>query len=470
MGGLGNLFTMQKTMDQAKQCSGPLNRRRFIQAGSLALGGLSLTDVLAGRALADNSDKDTSVILVFLSGGPSQLETYDLKPDAPSSYRGVYGSIETTVPGINICDRFPLQAKLADKFSLVRTLHHNMDSHSDGGIVVLTGKSPKKPDPTSRSKSDHPDFGSIASKVRGMTRHAIPPYAAVPQQLQMTRPGYLGLHHGAFDVGDPSSSSYAPPQWAQLSRRDEDILKNRRTLLTRLDRFRNGVDLRGSLRGTEEFRDLAFQLLTSSRTARAFDIAREDDKLRDEYGRNPWGQSCLMARRLAEAGTSVVTLYMDRLKTSDPLSNSNWDLHPGADGRPGHFAQFMSVLMPYLDQCLSALIRDIFDRGLDKRIMVVAVGEFGRTPRLSQVGDNTGRDHWPQVYSALISGGGLKMGQVVGATNSKAEYPTERPCTPQDLLATIYRHLGINPRMTHQDFAGRPIAILDTGKPIVELI
>ncbi len=461
---------MIKSSDTAICCPGPLSRRRFIQTGSLALGGLSLTDVLAGRASAGNGGKDTSVILVFLNGGPSQLETYDLKPDAPSSYRGVYEPIETNVPGITICDRFPLQARLADKFSLVRSLHHNMDSHSDGGIVVLTGRSPRKPDPTSRSTSEHPDFGSIVSKVRGMSRHAIPPYAAVPQQLYMTRPGYLGLHHGSFDIGDPSAKDYAPPQWTNVSRQDGAALRNRRPLLRQLDRFHDGEDQRGSLRGTEKFRDLAFRLLTSSKTARAFDIAGEDDRLRDRYGRNPWGQGCLMARRLAEAGTSVVTLYMDRLKTSNPLSNSNWDDHPGADGRPGHYAQFMSVRMPYLDQCLSALIQDVFDRGLDKRIMVVAVGEFGRTPRISQVGDNTGRDHWPQVYSALISGGGLKMGQVVGATNSKAEYPTERPCTPQDLLATIYQHLGIDTDMTHQDFAGRPIAVLDSGQPIRELI
>ena len=450
-------------------CAGPFSRRRFLQAGSLALGGVSLTDVLAGQAESGNTGKDTSVILLFLSGGPSQLETYDLKPDIPSSYRGIYGPIATNVPGITICDRFPLQARLADKFSLVRSLHHNMDSHSDGSITVLTGRSPQKPDPTSRSKSKHPDFGSVASKVRGMSRHAIPPYVAVPHQLRMTRPGYLGLHHRAFDVGDPSAKNYSPPQWANVSRQSGDTLRNRRPLLEQLDRFHDGEGQRDSLQGTDDFRDLAYRLLTSSKTGRAFDISREDDKLRDRYGRNQWGQGCLMARRLAEAGTSVVTLYLDRLKHL-PYIVSNWDDHPGADGRPGHYAQYLSVRMPYLDQCLSALIEDVFDRGLDKRIMVVAVGEFGRTHRISAYDGKTGREPWPQAYSALISGGGLKMGQVVGATNSKAEYPTERPFTPQHLLATIYHHLGIDPEMTHRDFAGRPIAILDNGQPIQDLI
>ena len=449
------------------RCAGPLNRRDFIQVGSLALGGLSLTDVFAGRAAAGDIHKDTSVILAFLNGGPSQLETYDLKPDAPSSYRGVFEPIETNVPGIQIAELFPLQAKLADKFSLVRSLHHDLDSHSDSGIIVLTGKRVRKPDPTSRSKSEHPDFGSIASSVRGMTRHAIPPYAAIPQQLDMTQPSYLGRHHRAFDIGDPSAQDYSPQQFRIVGGRDGEKLENRKTLLKQLDRFRSGLDLSGNLDGMEKFRDLAYRMLTSPKTAQAFDISQEDGKLRDRYGRNMWGQGCLLARRLAEAGTSVITVYFDRLKAA---SNSNWDDHPGADGRPGHFAQFMGPRMPALDQCLSALIQDIFDRGLDKRVMVVAVGEFGRTPRLSQVDGNTGRDHWPRAYTALVSGGGLKMGQVVGATNSKAEYPTERPYTPQDLLATIYRHLGIDIHTTFNDFAGRPIAVLDSGEPIPELI
>jgi len=438
-----------------------------MRVGSLALGGLSLTDVIAGRAVAGDIHKDTSVILVFLNGGPSQLETYDLKPDAPSSYRGVFEAIETNVPGIEIAEPFPLQAKLADKFSLVRSLHHDLDSHSDSGIIVMTGKRVRQPDPSSRSKSEHPDFGSIASSVRGMSRHAIPPYVAVPRQLYMTRPAYLGLHHGAFEIGDPSTKDYSPQQLRIVGERDNSKLNNRRTLLTQLDRFRSGLDLSGSLDGMEKFRNLAYRMLTSPKTAEGFDIAKEDDKLRDRYGRNPWGQGCLLARRLAEAGTSVITVYMDRLEAA---SNSNWDDHPGADGRPGHFAQFMRPRMPTLDQCLSALIEDIFDRGLDKRVMVVAVGEFGRTPRLSQNGNDTGRDHWPQAYTALVSGGGLKMGQVVGATNSKAEYPTERPYTPQDLLATIYRHLGIDIHMTFNSFSGRPIAVLNSGEPIRELI
>ena len=447
----------------------PFNRRSLLQAGALTLGGLTLPDVLAAREASGQSSKDTSVILCFLSGGPSQLETYDVKPDIPSSYRGVYEPINTNVPGIDICDKFPLQAKIADKFSLIRSLYHTFDSHSDSGIVVMTGRRPRKPDPTSRSKSEHPDFGCVASKVRGMSRQTIPPYVGIPSQLYMTQPSYLGRHHRAFSVGDPSAKNYSPPRWS-AGDQDAGMVNRRRSLLNQLDQFRSGKDLHGSVVGTNKFRELAYQLLTSPKSAQAFDISKEKAKTRDRYGRHPWGQACLLARRLAEAGTSVITIYMDRLKSLGPLGDSNWDDHPGADGRPGHYAKFMTFRMPYLDQCLSALIEDIHERALDKRIMVIAMGEFGRTPRISVVGTNYGRDHWPMAYSALVSGGGLKMGQVVGATNSKAEYPTEKPYRPEDLLATVYRHLGIDPRTTFSDFAGRPIPILDGAKPIRELM
>ena len=403
-----------------------------------------------------------------LHGGPSQLETYDLKPDAPSSYRSVFSPIPTNVPGMEICELFPRHAKIADKFSLVRSLNHDVGIHSDGGIIVLTGKRPSKLDPTSQSKSEHPDFGSVTSRVRGMGRHAIPPYVAIPRQPYMTRPTYLGLHHKAFEVSDPSTKSYRPPQIKLAAGRDGKSLADRRTLLKQFDRLRSDIDIAGSMRGTEEFRDLAFQLLTSPQAARAFDISKEDDKLRDRYGRHLWGQGCLLARRLAEAGTGVISLYINTPKTGQEFTN--WDDHIQNAGRPGHFAKYMRTRLPYMDEALTTLIEDIFDRGLDKKIMVVVVGEFGRTPRLSHNNNGTGRNHWPQAYTALVSGGGLKMGQVVGATNSKAEFPTKSPYTPQDLLATIYRHLGIDPQRPFNDFAGRPIPILPSGKPIRELV
>ena len=429
---------------------------------------MGLSDIFAARAAAGQSRRDTSVILLYLHGGPSQLKTYDLKPKAPIEYRSVFNPIPTNVPGLDICELFPRQAKIADKFSLVRSVHHTMSSHTDGGIEVLTGKTPTRPDPTSTSKSEHPDIGSIASRVHGPHPDAIPRYVAIPREPYMTRPTYLGVHHGAYVVGDPARPDYKPPTLQLAAGRDAHGLDDRRSLIHQLDRLRGSFDLRGSLDGMDKFRELAFDMLTGPSVAAAFDLTKENEQLRDRYGRNRWGQACLLARRLAEAGTSVVTLYIDTPK--DGPEFSNWDDHIGNNGHPGHFAQYVKARLPYMDEALATLIEDIFERGLDRRIMVAVLGEFGRTPRLSHNASGTGRDHWPDAQTVLLSGGGLKMGQVVGATNSKAEYPTERPCTPKDILATIYRHLGIDWQATFPDFSGRPIHILGEGSPIKELI
>ena len=449
-------------------CTGPLQRRDFLQAGALALGGLTLPQVLAGRAAAGTSQLDTSVIMLYLHGGPSQLETYDLKPQASTEYRSLFQPIPTNVPGMDICELFPLQAKLADKFSLVRSLHHDIGIHSDGGIIVLTGKRPSKLDPTSRSTSEHPDYGSIASKVRGYSQRSMPPYVAIPGRPYMTTPTYLGLSHSAFEIGHPTASGFSVPHLKRVAGLSGEGLTNRRGLLQQFDRFRAGMDQRGSVAAMDEFRSVAFQMLGSPEVADAFDLSREAATLRERYGNHRWGQGCLLARRLAEAGTAVVTMFLD-----DPITGpeyTNWDDHIGNAGRPGHFADFMARRLPYLDQALSALIEDIFARSLDRRILVLVVGEFGRTPRISHNSMGIGRDHWPQAYTALFSGGGLKMGQVVGATNSKAEFPTASPYTPFDMLATIYHHLGIDRNASFPDFAGRPISILNNGDPIKELI
>lgn len=451
----------------ADRCPGPVSRRAFLRVGSLALGGLTLPQMFQARAAAGNlSGPDTSVIMLYLHGGPSQLETYDLKPNAPSEYRSIFQPISTNVPGMDICELFPLQAKIADKFSIVRSLNHDVNIHSDGGIIVLTGKRPTKLDPASQSKSEHPEFGAIASKFRGLGQSGIPPYIALPNRPYMVRPNYLGNHHSPLELGDPAKKSYNPPK---LSLTDAGVegLSSRRSLLKQLDKMRAQLDFSGSMQGTDDFRQLAFQMLTNSQAAKAFDINQEDDELRDRYGRNSWGQGCLLARRLAEAGTAVVSLMFNSPKSGPEFTN--WDDHIGNAGRPGHFGKYMRVRLPYFDQCLSALIEDIYERNLDKKIMVVVVGEFGRTPRLSVNSGGVGRNHWPEAYSALFSGGGLKMGQVVGATNSKAEYPLERPYSPYDMLATVYRHLGIDYTQALTDFSGRPVHILSDASPIREL-
>lgn len=451
------------------QCPGPLARREFLRAGACALGGLGLADVLSSRSVAgQRAAPETSVILFWMWGGPSQLETWDMKPHAPSEYRGPFSPINTNVPGIDVCELFPLLARQADRYSLVRSLHHEMASHNDGSIELLTGKTPSKADPTSTARSEHPDFGMIASRVRGGRANSLPEYVGIPRQPFMTQPVYLGMSHQAFATGDPSVKDFRPPNLTIGAGLNGNRLDDRRSLVAQLDRYRRDLDLSGSLDGTDQFRQQAFQLLTSPQVAAAFDLDREDPRLRDRYGRHLWGQSCLLARRLAEAGAGVITIDALAPQMGTPLYFS-WDDH--ANAQPGwDMAKGMRWRAEFMDPALSALIDDIHARGLDQKILVVAVGEFGRTPRLSHANGCMGRDHWPQAQSALIAGGGLRMGQVVGATTSKAEFAIERPLTPQDLMATLYRHLGIDATREFPDFSGRPHRILPHGQPIRELI
>lgn len=447
-------------------CPGPIGRRDFLRIGGLALGGLALSDVLRARA-ATRSRPDTAVILVYCLGGASHLETYDLKPDGPEMMRSVFKPIATRVPGLSVCEILPQHARIADRFSLIRSLHHKINIHNDGSILTLTGKEPSVPDPTSTAKSEHPDFGMIAGKLRGPHPAALPPYVSVPSPFHMTRPTYLGSSHQAFATGDVSQPSYAPPL-LRLRGVSEKALDDRRRLLGQLDSVRRMTERTAET--VDRFRQQAFDVLTSPAVARAFDLEREAPKLRERYGRHLWGQACLLARRLAEAGTAVISVVANTPKAGPEFTN--WDDHPGNAMRPGHFAGYMRTRLPYFDQAVAALIEDLFERGLDRRVLVVVVGEFGRTPqiRYGPPDRSLGRDHWPDAYSALVSGGGLRMGQVVGATNARGEFPTDSPVTPQDLLATIYRHLGIDPDHIFTDSLGRPVPVLAHGQPIRPLI
>lgn len=453
-----------------KHCFGPPTRREFLRIGTLALGGMTLPNLLKARAAAGTSSIDTSVIMFWMWGGPSQLETYDLKPDAPSEYRGPFSPINTNVPGLDLCEHFPLQAKIADKLSIIRSLHHEMSAHNDGSIEVLTGKTPSVPDLTSQARSEHPDFGMIAAKVRGARADGLPQYVGAHKAPFMTMPQYLGLGTRAFETGDPSVKDYSPPNVRLIADTDNNRLIERRSLVAQLDRYRRDLDLNGSLAGIDQFRGAAFDILSSPLVANALDLKLEPETVRARYGTHRWGQSCLLARRLAEAGVAVINI--DATATNDKSPHFSWDDHAAAFD----LGVANRERLPQMDQALSALIEEIFERGLDRRILVLACGEFGRTPRLVHAATNfsgmpsVGRDHWPQAFSAMISGGGLRMGRVVGATNSKAEYPTHAPVSPQDLLATVYRHLGIDTTQSFVNFAGRPVPILPYGNPINDLI
>jgi hypothetical protein len=451
----------------------PLSRRRFLQLGSLALASRAITPY----AFADDRPSDdTSVIFLWLPGGPPHMEMYDMKPDAPKEYRGDFNPIRTTVPGLDVCEHMPLHAKTAKRFSIIRSIHHTFSDHGGGHKKFLTARDPFQP---TGFVNDHPMVGSMVAKMRQGR-------AAVPDYVAGTDPGrdgidvfsfgsaYLGPSTHPFSVpGDPSSPKFtvrnldSTPD--RLARLDERL-----KLLGGLDREVPGLP--SSAKTAEEHRRTALRLMNSEKTRIAFDLTKESPRLRERYGMHAWGQRCLLARRLVEAGASFVTMVLENPYQSglSYLKNGtyNWDSH----AVNCHIFDDTKFRLPIYDRAVTALIDDLHDRGLNKKVLLVVTGEFGRTPRITysngtQTGvQQPGRDHWPQAMSVLVSGGGLKMGQVVGSTNAKGEHPKDRPLSVGDLWASVFTHLGIDyERTSFNDHTGRPIPMLPEGKPIAEL-
>lgn len=454
------------------------SRRRFLHAGSLLSLGFGLSQLMRLRAAASETPtrrEETAVILVWLTGGLSHMDTYDLKPEAPLEYRGEFAPIRTNVPGIDVGELLPLHAKIAEKFSLIRSVSHGYGDHDGAHKRILTGRIPKSPQ---GFVNDAPSVGCIVNKVR---EHVLPDMLAFTSGQRSGTDadsysqgaGYLGKSYEPFLVGgDPSDEMWSIPNLSvvpELAPRMGD----RRGLLRQFDRLRREIDQSGLLASSDHFRHKAFSLLTSETARRAFDIAQEYPAVRDRYGRNPYGQQALLARRLVEAGTSFANVVMEHPGGASPADTVyNWDCH----AVNCHVFNDARWRFPPFDQAVSALIEDIHARGLDRRVMIVVTGEFGHTPRISyQKGTGTGvlqpgRDHWPGAMSILVSGGGLRMGQVVGSTNRLGEAPQDRPLSPNDLWATVYRHLGIDTHSAFPDHAGRPMPILPDGEPIRELI
>jgi hypothetical protein len=463
-------------------CPGPVSRRSFLQAGALGLGGLGLADVLRMKAQAgDRSGKkdDTSVIFVWLPGGPPHLDMYDMKPDAPAEYRGAFHPIRTNVPGIDVCELFPRHAKCADKYSIIRSISHTFADHGGGHKKFMAARDPKSPVDT---VNDYPACPSIVSKCRDHLRNGLPNY------VSMTDPGregvdvfafgsaYLGPAYVPFAVpGDPSKADFKVPN-ITLDNRVSDRLTDRQLLLSGFDKVRRAVDSSGMMDAMDDFNGRALSMLTSSRTREAFDLSQEPESTKERYGKHAWGMRALVARRLVEAGCSFVTLVMENPYQSGvewlKQGTYNWDSH-AVNCNIWDDAQ---VRFPIYDQAVTALIEDLYARGIDKKTLLIVTGEFGRTPRVeyttgSQTGvRQPGRDHWPSSMSLIVSGGGLRMGQVIGSTNSKGEVPKDRPLIPGDLWATVFHHLGIDYNESFLDHGGRPTQILSDGAPISELI
>jgi hypothetical protein len=419
-----------------------------------------LSDVL--RAKVDSAalglpKKNISVILLWLDGGPSHLDTYDLKPDAPPEYRGIWRPIKTNVSGVEISELFPLQAKVADKFSIIRSLYHNDGDHFGGAHRILTGR----PGASGADQAGkYPGIGAVAAKVCGARKPGMLPYVAVPIASSVgRRPGYfggnyLGPQFNPFETeGDPNSanfkvSSFQLPQQLTLARLD-----HRRELRQHLDRLRRGGDLSGTMDAMDRFQQQAFEFISGDAARKAFDLQNEPAALRDKYGRHNFGQSTLLARRLVEAGATFVTVHFGGW-------DHHWNLQAGLEKN-----------LPQVDSAVSTLFADLNQRGLLEKVLVVMCGEFGRTPRMNNgAGNGTpGRDHWGNAMSCLIGGGGVKGGRVIGSTNRLGEVPKDRPVTPQDLHATIYNVLGVDSHAQFLNHSGRPVPVVDTGETISEL-
>jgi hypothetical protein len=450
---------------ESRFCDG-VSRRDFLRIGGLALGGLTMPQLLRAEASAGVGRSHKAVIMVFLAGGPSHQDMFDLKPDAPAGIRGEYRPILTDVPGLQICEHMPRLAAMMSKFVVIRSLVGAGPEHSAG--QCLTGYK----DVVSRAQGGRPSLGAVVSQIQGPVSPDIPPFVGLaprtghPPWGNPGEPGYLGLASAPFtpfrserSAGRSKSGSGS----AGLSLDERTIvparLASRRSLRREFDDLRHDLDHSEAMDGMDGYTRRAFDILSSRRVFEALDLNREDPRLRAKYGIGDMnnegdGAPCsmdhfLMARRLVEAGVRVVTISFGR-----------WDTHSDNFGSNRR-------RIPKLDQALSALVEDLHMRGLDRDVSVVVWGEFGRTPRINK---GAGRDHWPPVSFALLAGGGMRTGQVIGATDKLAAYPKDRPVWFQNVFATLYHNLGIDPATLVTDRGGRPMALLDEREPIRELI
>ena len=453
------MLTVQGRSDSGSFCD-RLNRRNFLRIGTLGLGGLTLPQLLKAESVAGSRRPKKSVIMIYLVGGPPHQDMFDLKPLAPKEVAGPWRPIETNVPGFEICEAFPRLAGMADKFSIIRSLVGNQADHD--AIQVFNGHHPRQPKPS----GGWPQFGSMVSKALGPADPATPPfislcYPCTHGPYNEPGPGFLGAAQSPFRPMGPTRDDMI------LNGVTLERLGDRRSLMRGFDQFRREADGTRMMEGMDHFAEQAMGLLTSSRLAEALDLSKEDPRLVARYGTgNPKvfiddngaprvPQSLLMARRLIEAGARVVT-----------LNYSKWDWHGGSYNT---IFKREEEDFPIFDQCVSALLEDLHQRGLDQDCSVLIAGEFGRTPKISA---QVGRDHWPQVNCALLAGGGMKHGQVIGATDRLAGEAVSRPVTFGEIYATLFHNLGINTsQATIQDLNGRPQYLVeDNANPLQELV
>ena len=446
------------------RCIGTLKRRSFLKAGAATLGGLTLPQLLRLQSAVGESasslPQNKSMIVLWLWGGPSHMETFDLKPEAPIEYRGEFFPIDTNVPGIQISEHLPRLAKLADKFSLLRSLSHDSPGHVNSTHTLVTAY-PGNLVETPPYAPEHPDMWSVISHFKGPVQNGVPAHVSLPR-VRYPGAAYLGGGLDPFTMtSDPNEKNFKV-QNVKFDSITADRALNRISLKEEFDRLRRDIDTGSSMETMDQFERKALAMLTSGRAEKAFKIDEESDEVRDRYGRHTVGQRCLLARRLVEAGVRLVTIDFPYVPGQKARS---WDDHASV----WNIFEEMKQRLPVLDQVSSALISDLYERGLQDDVLFLVMGEMSHTPRLSNFKGQPGREHWGKTMSLLLSGGGLNMGQVVGSTNKKGDEVTSDPCTPNDFLATMYRAMGV-PFETHvTDFAGRPTPLVPAGTPIAQL-
>ena len=429
---------------KARTCQG-ITRRAFLQIGASSVLGLSLADLLGRGSQASTyaTGSARSVIFLWLWGGPAQLDTWDPKPNAPLEYRGPFDSIPTRITGTRICELFPQIANIADQFSILRSLHTSSNDHGVAGTVGLTGSATGAVNlgGAAQTGSVRPATGSVVARVRGF-RNPLPPFMVVGGRLHQGKRAIVGEGGGPLGaLYDPFRLEYDPIHGTRIPALQlapdltPERLGNRRRLMQALDAAQRQGELLHAARAIDDHRAHAFALLTSPSARRMFDLSQERPQTLDRYGRTRFGQSCVLARRLVEHGVPFVQVnWSDHVEAEEDAGDGGWDHHYR------NFQIMQDRHAPWLDQAYSALIADLRQRGLLERTLVVAIGEFGRSPRIN---DKAGRDHWEHCYSALVAGGGVRGGRVVGESDRRAERPHDRPLTPGDLAATIHHAVGI---------------------------
>ncbi len=456
------------------------SRRNMLKASLAGIGGLTVPGLMQARAEATKSGKplrQKSVILLWMTGGPSHIDTWDPKPERPLNNRGPFSVIDTAVPGISICEHLPKQAAMMDRFTIIRSVDPKMSSHQPNQ-VMQTGD--RKSTPRTRTEGDkYPAIASVISKHRQNNSAEMPNYVAFYKHpTHVAWGGYLGKQYDPFDgnkaavlpmydlVGKPLNKLSGANMFQLPKGLNHQRMFDRKKLNEDLDRIRMGVDLTGSLNAFDSYQKQAFDMVLGKKAQHAFDITREPEKSRSRYGKHLWSQQTLLARRLVEAGVGFVTLDL-----SYHTASGTWDNHGIPGGVYGGISTGLKPILPLFDHILTTLVSDLEERNLLDDVLVVAMGEFGRTPNMGTQKSTDGRNHWPVVMSMCMAGGGFRHGQVIGASTKNGGEILERPVTPADIAATIYKHMGVPLLSTYEDHKGMPHFIVqENGQPITEMV